>query len=173
MVDIAAISSAIGGLKTAYDMAKAVQSLKTDTEVRQATSEMLDGILTARHQLIEASETQAALLAQIKGLEQKVADFENWNGEKERYQLQAIDSGAFAYMVKPSVETTEPPHWLCTHCFEKRHKSILSFKSQEIIPGRGRFATWSCNSCKGPLVVHVARLPSVPYETPEAASALA
>jgi translation initiation factor 2B subunit (eIF-2B alpha/beta/delta family) len=170
MVNIAAIGSAIGGLKTAYEMAKAVQTLKTDTEVRQATSEMLDSILTARHELIEASATQAALLAQIKALEQTISDFEDWNGEKERYQLQAIDSGAFAYMVKSSVETTEPPHWLCTHCFEKRHKSILSYKSQDIVPGRGRYATWSCNTCKGTAVIHVSRLPSVAYETPPLAS---
>src|SRR5688572_9256889 len=122
MVDITAVVSAANGLKAALDIAKGIQALNTSTEVRQKTSELLDAVLDARFKLSDAQETQSALLKRIDGLEQQIAQFENWDSEKERYQLKAIDTGAFAYMHKPGMEGTEPPIWLCQTCFEKRHK---------------------------------------------------
>lgn len=86
-MDLTAITSALGGLKVATEMAKAVQSLKTDTEVRQRTSELLDAVLSTRATLFEAQETQSALLNRIKELEQQILSFEDWDREKERYQL--------------------------------------------------------------------------------------
>jgi DNA repair exonuclease SbcCD ATPase subunit len=165
-MDMAAIGGAVSGLKAALEIGKGIQALKTSTEVRQKTSDLLDALLDARMKLVEAANTQSALLQQIEELEQKIASFEHWDSEKQRYQLKAIDAGAFAYMHKPGMENGEPAVWLCQTCFEKRHKSPLQFRSQLTSPGggRGMHAKWGCNLCKAEVMVYYARKPSEPWE---------
>ena len=172
MVDITAISSAIQGFKAAADIAKGMKALETSTEIREKTSELLDAVLDARLKLVEASETQSALLERIKQLEKQIADFEDWGREKERYQLNAVDSGAFAYTYKPGMENGEPPIWLCQTCFEKRHRSPLQFRAQDrgtgASSGRGSQSRWGCNLCKAEVVVHYRRKPNIPWSpTPD------
>ena len=167
MVDLTAISSAASGFKAAIDIAKGIQSLNTTTEVRQKTSELLDAVVEGRFKLLEASDAQSALLARIKELEEKIASFEDWDREKERYELQAIDTGAFAYMYQPDRDYGEPAIWLCQTCFEKRHKSPFQFRGQDIGSGsgsgRGTHSRWGCNLCKSEVVVHYQRNPTTPW----------
>lgn len=167
MVDLTAIVAAGKGFKTAIDLAKGIQALTTSTEVRQKTSELLDSVVDARFKLMEAADTQAALLQRIDQLEKKIASFEDWNCERERYQLKAIDRGAFAYMHKPGMENGEPAIWLCQTCFEKRHRSPLQFRAQDVGTrggGRGTHSRWGCNACKGEVVVYYGRKPHVSYD---------
>jgi hypothetical protein len=164
-MDMAAIGGAVSGLKAALDIGKGIQALNTSTEVRQKTSDLLDALLDARMKLVEAADTQSALLGQIEELKQAIASFEHWNSEKQRYELKAIDRGAFAYMHKAGMENGEPAIWLCQTCFEQRHKSPLQFRGQPRDPGggRGMHAVWGCNRCKAEIVVYYARKPSEPY----------
>lgn len=175
MVDVMALTAAANSFKIAVDLAKGIHALKTSTEVREKTSALLDAVVDGRFKLLEASDTQTTLLARIKELEQQVADFENWNRDKERYQLKAIDTGAFAYMHKPGMENSEPAIWLCQTCFEKRHKSPLQYRAQDrgsgASGGRGSHSRWGCNDCKGEVVVHYHRNPAKPWPSEGDASA--
>ena len=168
MVDMSAISAAASSFKIAVDLAKGLNSLKTSTEVREKTSALLDAVVDGRFKLLEASETQTALLARINELEQTIAGFEDWNSEKERYQLTAIDRGAFAYTYQPDMDHGEPAIWLCQTCFEKRHKSPLQFRAQDAGSGgaghRGTHSRWGCNLCKSEVVVNYQRNPAKPWE---------
>ena len=87
----------------------------------------------------------------------------HWAAEQERYTLHAVDSGAFAYALKPGVEATEPPHWLCPQCFHQQRKSILQFDSQPPIrPGqrRGDYRRWVCSACEHALMVEHTKNPA-------------
>lgn len=172
MVDLSAIASAASGFKVAIDIAKGMQALNTSTEVRQKTSELLDAVVDARFALLEASDAQAALLERIKQLEGTIATFESWEGEKQRYELRAIDRGAFAYMHKPGCEGNEPAMWLCSTCFERRQKSVLQFRAQDVgsggSAGRGQQSRWGCNTCKSEVTVYYGRSPLKPW-APESA----
>lgn len=167
MADLSAIVSAASGFKTAIDIVKGMQALSTTTEVRQKTSELLDAIVEARFKLLEASEAQSSLLNRISELEQEVKNFDDWNHEKERFELKAIDRGAFAYMHKAGARNGEPSIWLCQTCFEKRLKSPLQFRGQDrgdISAGRGSHARWGCNVCKGEVTVYYRREPTTSWE---------
>lgn len=168
MVDIAAIGGAVSGLKAALDIGKGIQALSTSTEVKQKTGELLDAVLDARFKLMEAADTQTALLDEIKQLKQQIAGFEHWDSEKERYELKAIDTGAFAYMYKPGMENGETAVWLCQTCFDNRHKSPLQFRAQDrgsgAAGGRGSHSRWGCNLCKAEIVVAYVRRPHIPWE---------
>lgn len=165
MVDVAAIGGAVSGLKAALDIGKGIQALNTSTEVKTKTGELLDAVVDARYKLMEAADTQAALLGEIKQLKEQIADFERWDSEKERYQLKAIDTGAFAYMHKPGMEEGEPAIWLCQTCFEKRHKSPLQYRNTPMAErgGRGQHSKWGCNLCKAEVTVYYTRKPSEPW----------
>lgn len=168
-MDVAAIGGAVSGLKAALDIGKGIQSLNTTTEVQLKTSELLDALYDSRMKLIEAADTQSALLKRVEELEQKIASFEQWSGEKERYELKAIDIGAFAYMHKAGMENGEPAMWFCQTCFEQQHKSPLQFRAQDrgsnAAGGRGSHSRWGCNSCKAEIVVAYSRKPHIPFES--------
>jgi hypothetical protein len=82
--------------------------------------EMHGQIITAQRGAIAANVREAALLDQIRTLEEKVRNFETWNTEKDRYEMKALRSGVYAYMLKPAERGVEAPHWVCITCYNNR-----------------------------------------------------
>lgn len=160
------IQGAYNGLKAAGDLAQGFIALKTEAEKNTAIIGIQRHVLDGQRALMEADALHSADLRRIGELEQHIAGMENWDRDKERYQLKAIDSGAFAYMHKPGMEAGEPAMWLCQTCFEKRHKSPLQFRGQisNVGAGRGSYSKWGCNLCKSEITVYYARKPSIPWE---------
>jgi DNA-directed RNA polymerase subunit RPC12/RpoP len=70
-----------------------------------------------------------AALNKIRELEEKVADIEAWERTKERYELQEITPGTFAYSLKKEYAATEPPHRICPNCYAQRKRAILQRQS--------------------------------------------
>lgn len=163
---IESIKAGYDGLKATVDIAKGISALKTETAVNQAVIDPQRHVLDAQRALTEAEQIHSTDLKRVAELEEKITGFENWEAEKQRYQLRAIDSGAFAYMQKAGMENGEPAMWLCQTCFEQRHKSALQFRGQPRNPGGGRglHSVWGCNRCKAEVAVYYARKPSEPYE---------
>lgn len=126
----------LGALKTAFDLAKGLKDINDATIRNGAVIELQEKILAAQ-------VAQAALLDQVRELEQKVAGFEAWNTEKDQYDLKALGNGATAYMLKPDARGTQPPTWICTNCYEQRHKATLQ---SVLVKGLGYI--WTCPKCK-------------------------
>lgn len=87
----------------------------------------------------------------------------DWSSERERYQLTATapSDGSMVYMLKPAMRGTEPPHWLCTRCFDDGKKAILQKQKSD-----GSFSIYGCPSCKATLSTHWRRVPT--YGDPHA-----
>src|SRR6185437_11648582 len=118
---VSEVFAGIGAFKSMLDMAKALKDINDATIRNGAVIELQEKILAAR-------EAQSAALERISELEKQVADFETWNADKQKYELKKVAStGALAYMLKPEARGGEPPHWVCTHCYENRKRSILQF----------------------------------------------
>ncbi|WP_224702002.1 hypothetical protein [Devosia aquimaris] len=133
-------------------------------EIRDAATR--DGaVLMIQKQVLEAQAAQLALVKRVGELEQEIVGLKDWEAEKQRYELKAIDRGAFAYMPKAGVEDEEPPHWLCANCFNKRQKSFLQFKGQDrsATGGRGTTATYGCDGCRATVTVYYTRNPLTPW----------
>ena len=89
-------------------------------------------------------------MERISELEKQVADFETWNADKQKYELKKVAStGALAYMLKPEARGGEPPHWVCTHCYENRKRSILQF-----LTDAARDQIFKCPSCCAVVTTH-------------------
>jgi hypothetical protein len=126
----------LSGFKSMYDMAKALKDINDATVRNGAIIELQEKILSAR-------EAQSALLQRVSELEKEVARFEAWEREKQNYELKDLGYGAFAYMLKPGMHGTEPPHWVCTNCYEHGRKATL-----QCVMVKGTGQVWTCPSCE-------------------------
>jgi hypothetical protein len=72
-----------------------------------------------------AHAEQFTMVQRIRDLEQEIARIKAWEAEKQRYQLIAPWPGCFVYALKETSKGTEPPHWICEHCYQDGRKSIL------------------------------------------------
>lgn len=159
------ISAGLSSLKTALDIIKGLNAANTLAAINEVKISLQERVMEARDALSAAQDAQAASLQRIRELEQEIVELKDWEREKQRYQLQAIDTGAFAYMLKPGMENGESSHWLCPNCFGKRHKSLLQFKGQDTRQGggRGSHSTYGCDGCKSTVKVFYTRNPSTPW----------
>lgn len=143
MPALATFAAVTGSLKTAADTVKSMISLR-DAAVFQAKANELQGqISAALADAIAAYEAQTTQLQRIGELEKEIARFETWEREKQRYELKDLKWGAFAYMLKPSERGAEPPHWVCTNCYEHQHKATMQ---NVMLKGTGQ--VWTCPACK-------------------------
>lgn len=170
MNELQQAGAAISSLKAAFDLTKAMLDVSGAVKMQGKVFELQREILSAQSSAMGAQAAQSELLAEIEGLKREIAALQEWGSEAERYELRAIDAGAFAYMLRPGEVSNEPPHWLCTTCFGDRRKSILQTKGQvqTVAGGRGMHAKWGCNACRGEVTVYYQRQTSIPWPKPAA-----
>jgi hypothetical protein len=85
-----------------------------------------EAVFAMTEKLLDAQQEYAALAQKVGELEAKLAAYETWEREKERYELKEHGSrGALAYALKEGVQPSEPAHSICPDCYQSRKKSIL------------------------------------------------
>jgi hypothetical protein len=153
MVDMSAITGFAASVRAAVEITKAMKDLHDANLLQIKTFELTREILAAQSYAMEAVAAQSALLERVRELEEEKSNLEAWNAEKDDYELKTVAAGAFAYLLKPSVQKTEPPHWLCAACYQHNKKSILQFSKQD-----DRWHIYKCHECNSqirvPFVVH-------------------
>lgn len=126
MIDMGSIAAVLSSLNTAKEIAKGMVNLHTAAEIQAATIDLNGKIIDAQQQLFSVNQAQTAQADRIRELESQIAAMENWNTEKQRYQMATPYSGVTVYAVKKSMSEGEPPHYLCANCFQSRKRSILA-----------------------------------------------
>lgn len=157
MVDLA-IGAAIASLKAAGDMAGAFLKLRDIAQVQGKVIELQSVILSAQQGAMASQGEQLALLEDKRGLEQKIADLEAWDRQKERYQLSEVGRGALAYTLKPDADPPEPDHMACANCFDHGRRSILQRSRSGTVEH-----TFKCPSCAAEIMVPVKEGERQPY----------
>lgn len=132
--------------KSMLDSAKGLKDMN-DAAVRNAA------VIELQEKILAAQSEQATLVQRIRELEAEVADLKAWETEKQRYHLQAVATGAFAYALKPEAEGSEPPHWICAACYQNGRKSVLQRGHSH---GSGEWP-FICPTCKS--VIYVSQGP--------------
>lgn len=143
MVDMALLQGTIASLRMAGDIAKGFLDLKTFNEVGGKVAELQSAILAAQGSAMEANAAQFAMIEEIRALKAEMASIKAWDAEKSRYKLQSVATGGVAYVLKESMSNSEPPHYICTSCYENGRKSILN----QIANATG-FTSYTCPVCK-------------------------
>lgn len=145
MLSMTEIAGAISSLKAAKDVAEAMIGLRDAAAFQEKRIELQSKILDAQSSMLAAQDERATLIERIRHLEQEVARLEAWDAEKQKYEFCEPYPGAFAFILKPDAQGTEPAHWLCAHCYDRGKKSRLQSH------GRGDppyIEIYKCSDCK-------------------------
>jgi hypothetical protein len=108
--------------------------------------------VAAQASAIQANSAHSNLIDRVRQLGAQIAQMETWSAEKQRYELNALSPGAFAYALKADASGTEPAHYICQNCYETRKKSILQFKPSAMVEV-GIPSTFNCKACKAEIAV--------------------
>src|ERR1051325_8646338 len=100
MVDMSSISAALGGLKAAGDIAKALLQMKSDAERQGKVIELQSVILAAQSSAIAAQSDQYAMLEEMRQLREEIAKVRAWETEKLRYSLVVPYPGITVYALQ-------------------------------------------------------------------------
>jgi len=149
-MDMTLIQSTISGLKLAGDIAKGFLELKSISDVQGKVIELQSAILSAQSSALSANADQTAMVEEIRILKEELARVKAWEAQKNRYKLvepwktdQNWNPGSITYALKESMKESEPPHLICTKCYEDGRKSILN----PLKPTDGR-VVFTCPVCK-------------------------
>jgi hypothetical protein len=134
---VAEVFAGIGAFNSMFSIAKSPKDMN-DVAVRNAAvSQLWEQIFTAQSRYSEAVE-------HIRELEAKLAKFETWESEKQRYTLKDVSGrGEFAYVIKSSEQRGEPTHAICARCYQQDKKSILQWSGK----GMNGETHWRCDVC--------------------------
>ena len=130
-------------LKAAGEMAQGLVEIRDTVKFGDAVIKLQAQIMSAQQGAMAAQMDQASLLEEIRTLKTKVTELEGWEAEKKRYERKNIGFGAFAYVLKPDERGAEPPHWICTNCYEHKHIATL-----QLVMVKGTGQVWTCPGCK-------------------------
>jgi hypothetical protein len=137
---VAEIYGGISAFKAMFDLAKGLKDIN-DSTVRNSA------VIELQAQILSAQGAQSAALEHIRELEKKVAKFEAWNADKQRYELKDVGLGSLAYVAKEGMRGTEPPHQICASCYPHGKKSIL--QPRDI----GHDQMLLCSECKAQIKI--------------------
>lgn len=134
MVDVFSGISAFNGMLGA---AKALRDMDNRVSRNEAVIEL-------QGQIFAAQENYATLTAKVGDLEKKLAAFETWESDKQRYELKEHGHNrVLAYALKEGVEPPEHPHSACPDCYEQRKRTILQTETYAL----GRAKALVCQTC--------------------------
>lgn len=121
---------ALDGIKGALDIAKTLKDVRDEAVIATKVSDLMASMIDAQSHASAAYARETELTQRIRDLEAKIAGFEKWEAERQRYELQRVGSGVYAYRLKESECAVEPAHYICTACYERRQKGIFLFTQQ-------------------------------------------
>jgi hypothetical protein len=142
MPDITAIMQAFGALKALKDIGEATIGLANAAAFRERQIEFQQQIIDAQSAISTMQAEHSAALERVSDLEKELARLKAWKKEKKRYELKDLGTGAFAHVIKPNAQGTEPFHCLCTNCYEAGNKSLMQNTGQMAPNHQGRI--WGC-----------------------------
>lgn len=143
-MDMQLIQGTIASLKFAGDVAKSLLELKTLGDVQGKVIELQSAILSAQSSALSANAEQSAMVEEIRKLKEEITKVKAWETEKQRYKLtKPWEEGGVAYALKETMASGEPPHLICTKCYEDGRKSILNPFS-----GDKGLISYGCPICK-------------------------
>lgn len=137
-----AATSAGGALKGAVDLAKEVNALQVDYNVKSKTIDLLDKLIDARTGQYALTELLGEAKQRIVELESLLEKKQNWDNEKLNYEMYHPITNTVVYALKPTDDPEFKPHYLCTTCYESGVKSILQYDTSSIA-----YKTLKCHRC--------------------------
>ena len=143
-MDIDSINSAIQGVKVASEIIKGLVESKSSAALKERVGELQAALIDIQGGVLLAQSEQAALIQAKRNLEEEVVRLKNWDRQRARYKLTPLWEGvSLVYALQEAMSDGEPPHYLCTKCYEGGARMILQSRKS----ATGHFLL-SCPNCK-------------------------
>lgn len=128
-MDISLIQISLQGIKAASDIIKNISEINNTAEMNAKVIELQNILLSLQRQIILSEEQRSDLLKLARLHEEERMKVKKFASEKKRYALTGVMNGlCLVYALKESMKRTDPPHWICTRCYENGKRSILNQK---------------------------------------------
>jgi hypothetical protein len=151
MPDMTAIAAALASFNTLKNIAQTMVGLHDTQALQTEVIKFNSAIIDAQHKIFAVNEERSTLVERVRDLEKEIADLKDWETGKQRYELKKVAyMGSTAYVIKPEVRGTEPPHCICAACYEHGKKRLLQPTQQE----QARNRSWQCPDCKNLVIVN-------------------
>ena len=136
-MDIALLTSAYSGLKTAKDIFIGIAGLKIEADSVGKINEAVKKVGDAQDALFQLREELFRLQEENNSLKNTINDFNSWDDKISQYDLFKTIGEAVVYKYK-----AEPAHYVCPSCVSKKSIQIL----QDCKTMCGSF---KCTGCDG------------------------
>ncbi|MGL3820251.1 hypothetical protein [Sphingopyxis sp. R3-92] len=123
-------AGAISGAKAAFDLAKGINALKSETERNLAVIEIQRILLEVQESALADKERIAALNREIEDFRRQISSNDEWQALASRYRLTKSTGGAYTYDLLDEFSAAETFHRICAACFEDKKRSILHVKNK-------------------------------------------
>ena len=125
MVDVTAIGVVAHSLNAAVNIAKAMIDVRDATAFQGKVFELQRAIIDAQQNVFAANDERSTLIEKISDLEKELSNLKTWETQKQRYELEELAPGVFAYRLKEAMAGSEPIHNLCAACYQHGKPSLL------------------------------------------------
>jgi hypothetical protein len=117
-IDMASISALVTSLRSAVEIAKAMKDLHEESAIRGKVIELQTVIMTAQASALAAQADQFALLEQVRDLKKRIAEMEDWQAEKQKYELKQVFIGCIRLRAEArDAERRATPLAMCSVLF--------------------------------------------------------
>ena len=115
----------IEGFNKAVSIIKNINNLNRTAEISTLTVELNSVIMDVQTRFFNLQAENQSLTTKIRELEQKIANSENWNTDKEKYKLVEWKHGISAYIAKETMNPSKESMAFCATCFNNKKQSPL------------------------------------------------
>lgn len=147
MFDIATLSAALGSAQAAGTIIKSMVGIKASVDINSKAIELQSIIISLQADIGNAIASQMQLAQKNQQLEDQLSAIEDFRSDAKRYKLFEAWRGSMVYALKESMSNGEPPHYLCTRCYQANQKSILNGAPD----GEKGWTYYKCPICKSSL----------------------
>jgi len=150
MFDVATLSAALGSAQAAGAIIKSMVGIKNNVDINSKAIELQSIIISLQADIGNAMASQMQLVQENQQLKGRLDEIEDFRSDAKRYKLFEAWSGSMVYALKQSMSDGEPPHYICTRCYQAKQKSILS----GVPEGEKGWTYYKCPACKSSISTH-------------------
>lgn len=114
-----------------FNIAKAIIDTRDATKIGELKLEFITAALDVAQKQLALTESYQATLDANKTLQDKIAAYDKWEQESQRYDRHYPAPGFLVYALKPEHCFGHPADWLCATCYHDRETSPLHPTSKE------------------------------------------
>jgi regulator of replication initiation timing len=107
------------------NLVKAIFETRDSIVGQEQQNALLAQIATIQNNYLSLFQKNTSLQEEIANLKKEISQFETWNTQKNRYKLYSPWDSAVVYAITEAASNGEPPHWICTQCYENHKRSFL------------------------------------------------